>query len=81
MSPFSVIRFVPHTIRSHPDIPTVYSAACRSCGWSVAARPDQEAVDTACMAHAGDSNHRQFQRFSAGRAFVVREGEDDVSST
>ncbi|GGY89105.1 hypothetical protein CP967_31435 [Streptomyces nitrosporeus] len=78
MSPRTVTRHVTHRISPHPDFPLMYSARCLSCGWNDEESYFPEAVDLACMEHAGRSNHRHFERTATSQAFVVRDGEDPV---
>ncbi|OII67711.1 hypothetical protein BJP39_06380 [Streptomyces sp. CC77] len=61
-----------HRISRNPDAGETYEAKCLRCDWSVEPSPNVEAVDLACLRHAGRSGHKSFRRVVTSFAFVVR---------
>ncbi|MEU6315910.1 hypothetical protein [Streptomyces sp. NPDC047014] len=60
----TIMRYVEHRIRSHPDSDPVVAARCtrRGCTWRARPGLTVEECDTACMAHTGRTGHSRFLR-------------------
>lgn len=70
----SVVTFVKHVIKRHPDAETTATARCvhPDCGWEAPPTGDANECADWCMEHTGRTGHGIFLRTFSEIAVVVR---------
>jgi hypothetical protein len=75
MSPRTVYRYVPHTIRHVPEGGVIYEANCMESGCTAESGPrsSQEAAQDWALRHTGRTGHALFRRVVTDQARVTRD--------